>query len=194
MHHSDTTVERDIAQSFDYHGFEEMPAEDAQWIKQTFRDISSSRVELRAALWAMGWYASEEESLYGNLTESSGSRLYKIIRHPNLPNHPKIEIENLADGGYGGDLSSDVAVYNKQFSGQCYVCDRRSDTFQELQLQEHHTSYNPERTVLLCSKCHGRVHHRDGFFDDLEPSRSRDWLRYEHDRDSGVQVEFDAFS
>lgn len=60
---------------------------------------------------------------------------------------------------------------------QCTVCDRY-----EQFLEEHHTSYLPERTVDCCKDCHQRIHHEHGFREDLEPdhtrteAKERDWI------------------
>jgi Zn finger protein HypA/HybF involved in hydrogenase expression len=38
---------------------------------------------------------------------------------------------------------------------------------------EHHTSYKQDETVMVCPSCHGKIHHQDGFRDDLLPEMSR---------------------
>lgn len=49
----------------------------------------------------------------------------------------------------------------------CINCGDRSTT-------DHHTQYNPEeQTVRVCHACHWRIHHEDGFRDDLEPDEDR---------------------
>ncbi|MFD1645587.1 hypothetical protein [Haloarchaeobius litoreus] len=48
----------------------------------------------------------------------------------------------------------------------CIVCGGASTT-------DHHTSYEPERTVRVCRPCHYRIHNEPGFRDDLEPDESR---------------------
>lgn len=40
-------------------------------------------------------------------------------------------------------------------------------------MQQHHVSYNPEQTMPLCQDCHHRVHHEDGYHDDLVPDERR---------------------
>lgn len=50
----------------------------------------------------------------------------------------------------------------------CSVCQDQST-----ELQKHHVSYQPERTIRVCSSCHGKIHDRDGFHDDLKPEMSR---------------------
>lgn len=40
-------------------------------------------------------------------------------------------------------------------------------------LVEHHTSYTPEETMLVCDSCHGKIHKKSGFRDDLEPDMGR---------------------
>jgi hypothetical protein len=181
--------------SFDYDGFQDMPTEDAEWIKDTFRDPSSSQVELRVALWTLWWYSDEREDFYKYLTK--GDKLYDIVRHRNLPSHPSQELTNLAEGNYGGKLELDVAITNQSQEVECHICGRDSSTFTEMSMNEHHISYNPEKTVWLCAECHGSVHHRNGFFDDLQPDRSSDWLNYEHQREkseTSVQVELDVYN
>lgn len=36
-------------------------------------------------------------------------------------------------------------------------------------LHQHHTSYDPERTVTVCNSCHSKVHKTDGYHDELIP-------------------------
>lgn len=38
----------------------------------------------------------------------------------------------------------------------CEVCDRTHG------LEEHHTSYSPERTMTVCSSCHRKIHDGSG--------------------------------
>ena len=40
-------------------------------------------------------------------------------------------------------------------------------------VEEHHTSYFPEKTMQVCTCCHNRIHRTDGFFDELQPDISR---------------------
>jgi len=40
-------------------------------------------------------------------------------------------------------------------------------------IHQHHTSYVPERTILVCEECHGRIHSDPGFREDLTPDRTR---------------------
>lgn len=47
------------------------------------------------------------------------------------------------------------------------------DQILTVDIHEHHISYEPEETILLCSKCHGKVHNSDGFHDGLKPEISR---------------------
>lgn len=42
------------------------------------------------------------------------------------------------------------------------------------EMEEHHTSYQPEETMTVCTKCHMRIHHKDGFREDLKPEMTRD--------------------
>jgi len=39
---------------------------------------------------------------------------------------------------------------------------------------DHHTSYEPEKTMLVCETCHGKIHQKDGFHDELEPDITRE--------------------
>jgi len=41
------------------------------------------------------------------------------------------------------------------------------------QIDEHHISYEPEETMLVCSSCHNQIHHDDSFRPDLRPDMSR---------------------
>ena len=52
----------------------------------------------------------------------------------------------------------------------CEVCD---GILHPEHRAEHHTSYDPEETMLVCDTCHAKIHHRDGFHDDLQPEMSR---------------------
>jgi hypothetical protein len=40
-------------------------------------------------------------------------------------------------------------------------------------IEEHHTSYFPEKTTHLCHNCHQKVHHENGFHDTLQPEQKR---------------------
>lgn len=52
----------------------------------------------------------------------------------------------------------------------CYLCDGRAGML-------HHISYVPEKVVLVCPDCHGRVHSQgydgDPLYPDLTPDISR---------------------
>lgn len=48
----------------------------------------------------------------------------------------------------------------------CFICGV-SDTV------SHHTSYEPEVTIEVCSRCHGKIHRKEGFYDELAPDRKR---------------------
>lgn len=45
---------------------------------------------------------------------------------------------------------------------------------------KHHTSYEPEETILICRKCERRIHQEDGFHDELKPDMKRE--EWEEDR------------
>lgn len=48
---------------------------------------------------------------------------------------------------------------------RCLLCGDSAD-------DRHHIQYLPEqRVVHLCRECHGKVHERDGFHDELQPDR-----------------------
>jgi len=51
-------------------------------------------------------------------------------------------------------------------SNECVICGA-DETI------THHTSYNPEETAQVCRSCHGKIHRRKGFRDDLEPDMAR---------------------
>jgi len=38
-------------------------------------------------------------------------------------------------------------------------------------IQQHHISYDPEITIMVCKTCHGEIHHSDKF-KNLEPDLS----------------------
>jgi len=52
----------------------------------------------------------------------------------------------------------------------CPVCD--SYQFEE-RTELHHTSYDPEEVMRVCHDCHTKIHHEDGFRDDLLPDMKR---------------------
>jgi len=38
----------------------------------------------------------------------------------------------------------------------------------------HHTKYRaPETVCIVCSDCHSKIHHKDGYYDELEPDTKR---------------------
>jgi len=40
-------------------------------------------------------------------------------------------------------------------------------------MHRHHTSYDPEKLMWVCKTCHMKIHHEDGFRDDLLPDMTR---------------------
>lgn len=42
-----------------------------------------------------------------------------------------------------------------KWQGSCQLCSKPSK-----RLERHHTSYRPEKTILLCHKCHYRAHYQ----------------------------------
>lgn len=40
-------------------------------------------------------------------------------------------------------------------------------------IHEHHMSYVPEETMMVCSTCHAKIHHNDDFRPDLQPDMKR---------------------
>lgn len=94
------------------------------------------------------------------------------------------------------ELTSDILFENTSreiWKQSCEECDRaraisdlrieRNETIRYYKLgvrqltltnmHEHHTSYLPEETMLVCNSCHTKIHQTDGFHDDLKPSLSR---------------------
>ena len=52
------------------------------------------------------------------------------------------------------------------------------ETILSVQIEEHHISYEPEITLLVCSPCHGRIHSDDSDLESLQPNMSRQgWER-----------------
>jgi hypothetical protein len=49
----------------------------------------------------------------------------------------------------------------------CEVCGE--EIVNSYSRREHHTSYQPEETIVVCSSCHRKIHETDGFRDDLKP-------------------------
>ncbi|GAB7093442.1 hypothetical protein JCM30237_05940 [Halolamina litorea] len=52
----------------------------------------------------------------------------------------------------------------------CEVCD---GILHPEHRANHHTSYDPEETMLVCDTCHAKIHHKPGFREDLVPGMSR---------------------
>jgi len=50
----------------------------------------------------------------------------------------------------------------------CRLCEQEAD-----KLEKHHCSYLYDLTIRLCEDCHYRVHHEDGFYDELKPHLTR---------------------
>lgn len=42
-----------------------------------------------------------------------------------------------------------------------------------LRAEKHHISYEPERTVLVCRQCHGKIHAGEDGLEALQPDQSR---------------------
>lgn len=42
-----------------------------------------------------------------------------------------------------------------------------------LRAEEHHISYEPERTILVCRQCHSKIHAGEDGFKPLQPDQSR---------------------
>lgn len=77
-----------------------------------------------------------------------------------------------------GDLRADVRHTDQEldqddepwsdtpgFEDECTLCGEWSET-----CHNHHTSYEPERTRVVCSECHYRIHNEEGYFDRLDPT------------------------
>lgn len=62
----------------------------------------------------------------------------------------------------------------REFDGAepCTLCEER------VAIEEHHTSYDPPETILVCRGCHMKIHKTDGFHDDLLPEDDRGDLEY----------------
>jgi len=52
------------------------------------------------------------------------------------------------------------------FHPDCHVCGSTG-------MHRHHTSYDPEKLMWVCKTCHMKIHHEDGFRDDLLPDMTR---------------------
>ena len=45
-------------------------------------------------------------------------------------------------------------------------------------IHQHHTRYEPEETMPVCARCHGKIHHNDEFRPDLRPEMMRkEWIQ-----------------
>lgn len=55
---------------------------------------------------------------------------------------------------------------------QCHTCDKR---FPESETEIHHVMYKPQVVVIVCKECHERIHHQDGFHDELDPNSEVEW-------------------
>lgn len=65
----------------------------------------------------------------------------------------------------------DYRKYESEEVLECEVCEQR---FRLTATQEHHISYVHDFTIRVCYSCHRRIHHEDGYYDDLQPNISRD--------------------
>lgn len=61
---------------------------------------------------------------------------------------------------------SDRVAGRRKQPESCYTCE---DDWEII----HHVSYDPEDTVKVCRSCHGKIHVREGFHDDLDPGIRR---------------------
>lgn len=43
-----------------------------------------------------------------------------------------------------------------------------------LRAEEHHISYEPERTILVCRRCHSKIHSGEDGLEPLQPNQSRE--------------------
>lgn len=43
-----------------------------------------------------------------------------------------------------------------------------------MRAEEHHISYEPERTILVCTQCHGKIHSGEDGLKPLQPDQSRE--------------------
>lgn len=53
---------------------------------------------------------------------------------------------------------------------ECKVCEKE---FLNTQTQQHHISYLHDFTITVCYSCHRKIHHEDGYYDELQPDISR---------------------
>ena len=93
------------------------------------------------------------------------------------------------------ELRGDIGLYQERFiGGGCRKCGYEVDMDAIVEVQspveerryrlpaysvintrihEHHTSYEPEETILVCAKCHSNIHADNEFHPELEPDMSR---------------------
>ncbi|MFC6755846.1 MULTISPECIES: hypothetical protein [Haloarcula] len=48
----------------------------------------------------------------------------------------------------------------------CLLCEETSPI---ARMENHHISYEPEKVVRVCRRCHKRIHKEDGYHDELDP-------------------------
>jgi len=53
---------------------------------------------------------------------------------------------------------------------KCGIC---GIDFTKRTLELHHSSYDENEAHYICSDCHSKVHHKDGYFDELNPDKTR---------------------
>lgn len=58
----------------------------------------------------------------------------------------------------------------------CCVCDTH---YSVSYIEHHHVSYKADVTIPTCKECHRKIHHADGFHDELKPELRRDKAKRE---------------
>ena len=74
------------------------------------------------------------------------------------------DVRHTSDVKHGSEEDTDWTM--KGFYGKCRVCHSESKN-----CHNHHTSYDPEKTIVVCAECHWKIHNKDGYHDRLDPVR-----------------------
>jgi len=79
---------------------------------------------------------------------------------------PDIRHSSSEDGCEDRDESDVSMVWESNgFSDKCELCNNNSNY-----CQNHHTSYEPEKTIVVCDVCHWKIHNKPGYYDHLDPT------------------------
>lgn len=65
----------------------------------------------------------------------------------------------------------DYTQHEYEETVECKVCEVE---FPKTQTQEHHISYLHDFTITVCYSCHRKIHHKDGYYDELQPDISKE--------------------